>query len=155
MFYQFFDSPHYPLPATLGRRISDDADKSKLGAYPKDWSLAGYSRSVLLLTLIGRESGQSSFGGSGDCGSQQVHKSWRKRGWESSMEGAYHLEVCEWNSEYSKGFRISHLHRCPDVFLCLASRDTIQRGAGYLVDVFLKRKRVNVLDDLVVVVRTD
>lgn len=54
--------------------------------------------------------------------------------------------------KYSESFVISHLHRSPDVFLCLASRNTIQRGGGYLVDVFLERKRVNVLDNLVVVI---
>lgn len=70
------------------------------------------------------------------------------------MEGAYDLEACKYNFKHS-GFGIPHLHRGPNVFLCLASRDAIERSAGYLVDVFLERKRVDVLDDLVAVIRAD
>lgn len=58
MSYQFFDGLHYPLATTPVRRIFDDADESKLRTHPKDRSLAGDSRSVLLLTLIRRKGGE-------------------------------------------------------------------------------------------------
>lgn len=49
----------------------------------------------------------------------------------------------------------AHLHGSPYVFFGLASRDTIEGGSGYLVDVLFEGKGVDVLDDLVTVVRTD
>lgn len=58
MLYQFFDSLHYPFATAPGQRILDDAHESKLGAHPKDRSLAGDPCSVLLLTLIRRKGGE-------------------------------------------------------------------------------------------------
>ena len=47
---------------------------------------------------------------------------------------------------------LPYLDSAPDIFLCLASCDSFERGACYLVDVLFERQRVYVLEELVVVI---